>query len=102
MISQISVYPKLLPSIAAVVIAPGRSQFPLRSTPVQFFLSDPLMEAVQHLPQTLLLNTSYVHPDTKARILAAVKELSYQPNVLAKDCVRANATPSGSSSPDYP
>lgn len=42
------------------------------------------MEAVQHLPQTLLLNTSYVHPDTKARILAAVKELSYQPNVLAK------------------
>ena len=35
-----------------------------------------------------LNNTSYVHPDTKARILAAVKELSYQPNVLAKDCVR--------------
>lgn len=31
-----------------------------------------------------LNNTSYVHPDTKARILAAVKELSYQPNVLAK------------------
>ena len=28
--------------------------------------------------------TSCVHPDTKARILAAVKELSYQPNVLAK------------------
>ena len=27
-----------------------------------------------------LNNTSYVHPDTKARILAAVKELSYQPN----------------------
>ena len=45
-----------------------------------------------------LNNTSYVHPDTKARILAAVKELSYLP----KDCVRANATPSGSSSPDYP
>ena len=27
-----------------------------------------------------LNNTSYVHPDTKARILAAVKELSYQPH----------------------
>lgn len=31
-----------------------------------------------------LNNTSYVHPDTKARIMAAVKELSYQPNVLAR------------------
>lgn len=31
-----------------------------------------------------LNNTSYVHPETKSRILAAVKELSYQPNVLAK------------------
>lgn len=31
-----------------------------------------------------LNNTSYVHPDTKARILAAVKELSYQPNVLVR------------------
>lgn len=31
-----------------------------------------------------LNNTSYVHPDTKAKILAAVKELSYQPNVLAR------------------
>ncbi|MGN0405281.1 MAG: LacI family DNA-binding transcriptional regulator [Bariatricus sp.] len=31
-----------------------------------------------------LNNTSYVHPDTKARIMAAVKELSYQPNVLAQ------------------
>ena len=31
-----------------------------------------------------LNNTSYVHPDTKARIFAAVKELSYQPNVLAQ------------------
>jgi LacI family transcriptional regulator len=31
-----------------------------------------------------LNNTSYVHPDTKARIMAAVKELSYQPNLLAK------------------
>lgn len=31
-----------------------------------------------------LNNTSYVHPDTKARIYAAVKELSYQPNVLAR------------------
>ncbi len=31
-----------------------------------------------------LNNTSYVHPDTKARVLAAVKELSYQPNVLAQ------------------
>ncbi len=31
-----------------------------------------------------LNNTSYVHPDTKARIFAAVKELSYHPNILAK------------------
>lgn len=31
-----------------------------------------------------LNNTSYVHPDTKRRILDAVKELSYQPNVLAQ------------------
>ena len=31
-----------------------------------------------------LNNTSYVHPETKARILAAVKELSYTPNVLAQ------------------
>lgn len=31
-----------------------------------------------------LNNTSYVHPDTKARIYAAVKELSYTPNVLAR------------------
>ncbi len=31
-----------------------------------------------------LNNTSYVHPETKARILAAVKELSYRPNVLAQ------------------
>lgn len=31
-----------------------------------------------------LNNTSYVHPDTKVRIYAAVKELSYQPNVLAQ------------------
>ena len=31
-----------------------------------------------------LNNTSYVDPDTKARIFAAVKELSYQPNLLAK------------------
>lgn len=31
-----------------------------------------------------LNNTSYVHPDTKKRILDAVKELSYQPNVLAQ------------------
>lgn len=31
-----------------------------------------------------LNNTSYVHPDTKARILAAVKELSYHPNLLAQ------------------
>ncbi|OYP57012.1 LacI family transcriptional regulator, partial [Lachnotalea glycerini] len=29
-------------------------------------------------------NTSYVHPDTKARILASVKELGYQPNVIAQ------------------
>jgi LacI family transcriptional regulator len=31
-----------------------------------------------------LNNTSYVHPETKKRILAAVKQLSYQPNVLAQ------------------
>ncbi|MGT2742825.1 LacI family DNA-binding transcriptional regulator [Streptococcus plurextorum] len=31
-----------------------------------------------------LNNSSYVHPETKARILEAVKELSYQPNILAK------------------
>lgn len=31
-----------------------------------------------------LNNTSYVHPDTKAKIFAAVKELSYQPNILAQ------------------
>ncbi len=31
-----------------------------------------------------LNNTSYVHPETKARIMAAVKELSYKPNVLAR------------------
>lgn len=31
-----------------------------------------------------LNNTSYVHPDTKARIVAAAKELGYRPNVMAK------------------
>lgn len=31
-----------------------------------------------------LNNTSYVHPDTKARIMAAVEKLSYKPNLLAK------------------
>ena len=31
-----------------------------------------------------LNNTSYVHPDTKARILAAVKELNYHPNVITR------------------
>lgn len=31
-----------------------------------------------------LNGTSYVHPETKARIFAAVKELSYRPNVLAQ------------------
>ena len=31
-----------------------------------------------------LNNTSYVHPDTKERILKAVKELSYEPNVLSQ------------------
>ena len=31
-----------------------------------------------------LNNTSYVHPDTRARIIKAVKELSYQPNILAR------------------
>lgn len=31
-----------------------------------------------------LNNTSYVHPDTKERIYAAVKELGYHPNVMAQ------------------
>ena len=31
-----------------------------------------------------LNNTSYVHPDTKARIYEAAKELGYHPNVIAK------------------
>ena len=31
-----------------------------------------------------LNNTSYVHPDTKARVLAAAKELGYHPNVAAR------------------
>ena len=31
-----------------------------------------------------LNNTSYVHPDTKARIYAAAKELGYHPNLTAK------------------
>lgn len=31
-----------------------------------------------------LNNTSYVHPETKKRIMKAVKELSYKPNVLAR------------------
>lgn len=31
-----------------------------------------------------LVFSFYVHPDTKARILAAVKELSYHPNILAQ------------------
>jgi Transcriptional regulators len=31
-----------------------------------------------------LNNTSYVHPDTKARIYEAVKQLSYQPNLIAQ------------------
>ena len=31
-----------------------------------------------------LNNTSFVHPDTKARILAAVAELNYHPNIIAK------------------
>ena len=31
-----------------------------------------------------LNNTSYVHPETKARIVAAAKELGYRPNVMAK------------------
>ena len=56
MISQISVYPKLLPSIAAVVITPGPITIPVAINPGPILLSDPLMEAVQHLPQILLLN----------------------------------------------
>lgn len=31
-----------------------------------------------------LNNTSYVHPDTKVKILAAVEKLSYSPNLLAR------------------
>lgn len=31
-----------------------------------------------------LNNTSYVHPDTRVKIMKAVKELSYTPNVLAQ------------------
>ena len=31
-----------------------------------------------------LNNTSYVHPETKARIVATAKELGYRPNVMAK------------------
>ena len=31
-----------------------------------------------------LNNTSYVHPETKARIVAAAKELGYRPNVMAQ------------------
>ena len=31
-----------------------------------------------------LNNTSYVHPDTKARIMAAVAELNYHPNIIAR------------------
>ena len=31
-----------------------------------------------------LNNTSYVHPDTKARIVAAAKELGYRPNAIAQ------------------
>ncbi|MCH4033365.1 MAG: LacI family transcriptional regulator [Lachnospiraceae bacterium] len=31
-----------------------------------------------------LNNSAYVHPDTKARIMKAVKELSYEPNILAR------------------
>lgn len=31
-----------------------------------------------------LRDDSYVHPDTKARIMAAVRELSYTPNVMAQ------------------
>ena len=31
-----------------------------------------------------LNNTSYVHPDTKARVYAAAKELGYHPNIMAQ------------------
>ena len=31
-----------------------------------------------------LNNTSYVHPETKKRVFAAARELSYQPNLMAK------------------
>lgn len=46
-----------------------------------------------------LNNTSYVHPETKARIVAAAKELGYRPNVMAKRCGRDGGTPWGSSCP---
>ena len=31
-----------------------------------------------------LSNTSYIHPDTRARIMAAVEELSYHPDIIAR------------------
>ena len=40
-----------------------------------------------------LNNTSYVHPDTKKRIMAAVEQLSYKPNILAKGLRQGNAIP---------
>ena len=39
-----------------------------------------------------LNNTSYVHPDTKARVYAAAKELGYHPNVMAQ-ALRSLAQP---------
>ena len=39
-----------------------------------------------------LNNTSYVHPDTKARVYAAAKELGYHPNIMAQ-ALRAPAYP---------
>ena len=46
-----------------------------------------------------LNNTSYVHPETKARIVAAAKELGYRPNVMAKALRQGRGTPWGSSCP---
>ena len=46
-----------------------------------------------------LNNTSYVHPETKARIVAAAKELATDPMSWQKRCGRDGGTPWGSSCP---
>lgn len=42
-----------------------------------------------------LNNTSYVHPDTKKKIFAAVEQLSYKPNLLTKGLHQGKLKPSG-------